>query len=59
MQGWDGVENPEGLGFCPAHPPLKAAGEGVWEGQEAPVPGDGLGLTLTPGRGMAGPPRDS
>ncbi|XP_054942936.1 translation initiation factor IF-2-like isoform X1 [Physeter macrocephalus] len=35
--------------------PSKQRGRGVWEGQEVPAPGDGLGLTLTPGRGMAGP----
>lgn len=33
-------EDPE-VGFSPACPPLKAAGEGVWGGQGVPAPGDG------------------
>lgn len=40
-------EDPEGAGFCPACPPLKAAEERAWENQVAPAPGGDLDLTLT------------
>lgn len=33
MQGWDGVEDPEGLGFCPAHPPLPSKQQGRGSGK--------------------------
>lgn len=42
-----GGEDPEGVGFCPACPPFKAAEERAGENQVAPAPGDDLDLTLT------------
>lgn len=48
MQGWGGGgEDPEGVGFCPACPPLKVAEERAWENQVAPATRDDLDLTLT------------
>lgn len=45
--GGGGGEDPEGVDFCPACPPFKAAEERAWENQVAPAPGDDLNLTLT------------